>query len=43
MVTMHNRTRSRLIWLVVTVVAIGTFFYFSSAAMTWLRVTMHGR
>jgi hypothetical protein len=38
-----NRTRSRVIWVVVTLVAIGAFFYFSSAAMTWLRVTLHGR
>jgi hypothetical protein len=38
-----NRTRSRVIWAVVTLVAIVAFFYFSSAAMTWLRVTLHGR
>jgi len=40
---MRNRTRSRLIWGIVTLVAVAAFFYFSSAAMTWLRVTMHGR
>jgi hypothetical protein len=40
---MRNRTRSRVIWVVVTLVAIAAFFYFSSAAMTWLRVTLHGR
>lgn len=40
---MHPRTRSRAIWSVVTILAVGALFYFSSAVMTWLRVTIHGR
>jgi hypothetical protein len=41
--TMHHRTKSRLVWIAVAVVAAMAFVYFSDAAMTWLRVTLHGR
>jgi len=40
---MRRRTRSRILWSVVSLLAIGAFFYFSSSAMSWLRVTLHGR
>jgi hypothetical protein len=40
---MNRRSKTRLIWTIVAVAAIVSVFYFSSAAMTWLRVTLHGR
>jgi hypothetical protein len=38
-----RRSRSRLVWLVVILALIGGFVWFSEPAMTWLRVTIHGR
>lgn len=40
---MHQRTKSRLIWAAVAIVALLVFVYASESAMTWLRVTLHGR
>jgi hypothetical protein len=40
---MSRRTRSRLVWIAAALVAVVAFFYFSEAAMSWLRVTLHGR
>jgi hypothetical protein len=40
---MHRRTKSRLLWTAVAVVALVAFLYASESAMTWLRVTLHGR
>ena len=40
---MHRRTKSRLIWSVVVVLALVAIVYASESAMTWLRVTLHGR
>jgi hypothetical protein len=30
-------------WMTVVVLAMVAFLYFSESAMTWLRVTLHGR
>jgi hypothetical protein len=40
---MHPRTKSRLIWSAIVVLALVAFVYASESAMTWLRVTLHGR
>ena len=40
---MARRTNTRWIWAGVTVAAIVAFLYLSESAMTWLRVTLHGR
>jgi hypothetical protein len=40
---MSRRTRSNLLWAGVVLLAIAGFIYFSESAMTWLRVTLHGR
>jgi hypothetical protein len=37
-----GRGRNRLVWIALAVLVVA-FFYFSEAAMTWLRVTLHGR
>jgi hypothetical protein len=39
----NKRMKSRLVWTSVALAAIVAFFYFSTAAMTWLRVALHGR
>jgi hypothetical protein len=31
------------VWAVIAILAIVALFYFSTEAMTWLRVTLHGR
>jgi hypothetical protein len=31
------------VWLVVVAVIVAALFYSSSAVMSWLRVTIHGR
>ena len=40
---MSRQSRSTLVWIAVAAVAIVAFFYLSEGAMTWLRVTLHGR
>jgi hypothetical protein len=40
---MHRRTKSRLIWTAVALLAFMAFIYASEGAMAWLRVTLHGR
>jgi hypothetical protein len=40
--SMNRRGRGRLMWIGLAVLA-GAFLYFSESAMTWLRVTLHGR
>lgn len=37
------RRSGSMMWIAVAVVAIVAFLYFSESAMTWLRVTLHGR
>ena len=40
---MHRRTKSRLIWAAIVILAFVAFVYASEGAMAWLRVTLHGR
>jgi hypothetical protein len=40
---MSGRARNRALWMVVALVVVVTVLYFSESAMTWLRVTLHGR
>ena len=39
---MRRRAGNRLTWIVLALL-VAAFFYFSESAMTWLRVTLHGR
>jgi hypothetical protein len=40
---MSGRARNRALWMIVALVVVVTVLYFSESAMTWLRVTLHGR
>lgn len=40
---MRARSKSRLIWAAALLVLIAAFLWFSEGAMTWLRLTLHGR
>jgi hypothetical protein len=38
-----TRTSRRLMWTAILLIAVVAFLYLSESAMTWLRVTLHGR
>jgi hypothetical protein len=38
-----RRSKSRLTWAVIAIAVVGGLLWFSEQAMTWLRVTIHGR
>jgi hypothetical protein len=40
---MTRRGRNRLVLATIVLVALAAFLFLSEAAMTWLRVTLHGR
>ena len=40
---MGHTSRAGMMWAAVALAAIVALVYFSEAAMTWLRVTLHGR
>jgi hypothetical protein len=40
---MRRQTRRLLTWFGVALVAVIALLYYSESAMTWLRVTLHGR
>lgn len=40
---MRSRSSNRVVCLVVVAVIVGALYYSSSAVLTWLRVTIHGR
>jgi hypothetical protein len=42
-IIMSRQSRNRWIWVAVAVVGVIAFVYMSEGAMTWLRVTLHGR
>ena len=40
---MRSRSSNRIVWLVVVAVIVAGLYYSSTAVLTWLRVTIHGR